>query len=151
LSNLEEVVGDLEGVVRDLNMEGSGPAGGSDLEVERPAVKKKKHFLGCWDSELGQMVYEYIDEDSSTIMLERDPCSDTYHPRVVTRSKEKGLVVSNLSDETGNIARKLPDDDLSYSNKKVQVKPTEAQLLTTPQEARTKAPNGSVSNWKKKG
>lgn len=139
-----------EEVVGDLNMEGSGPAGGSDLEVERPTAKKKKQYLGRWDSELGQMVYECIDEDSSTILMERDPRSDTYHPYVVTRSKEKCLVVSTLSDRNGNLSRKLPDDNSSYSNKKLRVKPTEAQLQTTPPETRTKAPNGSVSNWKKR-
>jgi hypothetical protein len=138
-----------EGVVGDLNMEGNGPAEGSDLEVERPTTKKKKQYLGRWDSELGQMVYECIDEDSSTILMERDPRSDTYHPHVVTRSKENCLAVSNLRDSNGNLARMSPEDKSSYSTQKVQVKLPEAQVQTTPQEAQSKAHNGSVSNWKK--
>jgi hypothetical protein len=139
-----------EDVAGDLNMEGSGPDGELDSIKERPEGKKKKQFLGRWDSDLGQMVYECVDEDFSTIMLERDPCSDSYYPRVVTSRAEKGWAVPNLSEERGDSERKLSEKELTSSKKKGREMSTEAQALFTPPTERLKASNGSVSNWKKR-
>jgi len=139
-----------EDVAGDLNMEVSGLDGELNLIKERPEGKKKKQFLDRWDPTLGQMVYECVDEEFSTIMLERDPCSDSYHPRVVTSGDTKGWAAPNSSEVRGDIERELPDKEISGFKKKGRGMSTEAQPLVTQSNERKKASNGSVANWKKR-
>lgn len=88
-----------------------------------PTIEKKKQYLGRWDSALGQMIYECLEEAPSDLMLEKDPRDNTYHPLVVPRSKEQCPVVSNFNTDNLKLERKSPEVNLSCSNKQVWVKP----------------------------
>jgi phage baseplate assembly protein W len=78
-------------------------AEGLNTVLKRPSSGPKQKYLSQWDSVLGHMTYEPLDEASSVALLAKDSFPNTYHPRVELGSKRLNADVStntliNLED-----------------------------------------------------
>jgi hypothetical protein len=120
--NAEEEEYIAEGVFRELGRPSSGP---------------KQKFLGQWNSALGRMTYELLEDDSSDALLAKDPITNIYQPRV-----EFGCKISNIVHELNS-----REENSVPKGEWVKTPVIDSSLLHTDH---SRDHSGSVTTWKKR-
>jgi hypothetical protein len=121
-----------------------------DEESSGPKKENKTKYVGFWDSSLGRMRYENVDENFCDILLEKDPKDNSYHPRVVPRTQEKEhavflfkAAIPSHTEKSTEIVTGFPKGQVSLADKESTPNPPTAK------EKIRKSP-ASVANWKKR-
>jgi len=115
-----------------------------------PKKENKTRYVGCWDSSLGRMRYENIDESSCDILLERDPRDNTYHPCVVPRTQEDGQAVFHSKAVKPSHTEKSKEVDIWTPKVQENLEGTESTPNPLTAKGKIRKSPGLVANWKKR-
>jgi hypothetical protein len=91
---------------------------GLNTNLVRPSSGPKQKYLGQWDSKLGRMTYEPLDEASSVAFLAKDPNSNTYLPCLELGSNQMKADVSKekpISLEAHGVSNGTPNPHGDHS------------------------------------